>query len=85
MTLYKKSGKKLFLISLLEMLQKLKKLSLVQDLYKKLKTDPLTVSDLNFGFLVIKKKVQIMMKSKVILINKSLEKSSVIPSQLALT
>ena len=85
MTLYKKSGKKLFLISLLEMLQKLKKLSLVQDSYKKLKTDPLTVSDLNFGFPVIKKKVQIMMKSKVILINKSLEKSSVIPSHLALT
>jgi len=67
------------------MLQKLKKLSLVQDLYKKLKTNPLTVSDLNFGFLAIRKKVQIMMKSKVISINKSLEKSSVIPSQLALT
>ena len=67
------------------MLKKLKKLSLVQDLYKKLKTNPLTVSDLNFGFLAIRKKVQIMMKSKVISINKSLEKSSVIPSQLALT
>ena len=67
------------------MLQKLKKLSLVQDLYKKLKTNPLTVSDLNFGFLVIKKKVQIMMKSELILINKSLEKSSVIPSHLDLT
>lgn len=67
------------------MLQKLKKLSLVQDLYKKLKTNPLTVSDLNFGFLVIKKKVQIMMKSELILINKSLEKSLVIPSHLALT
>ena len=85
MTLYKKSGKKLFLISLLEMLQKLKKLSLVQDSYKKLKINHSIVSDLNFGFPVIKKKVRIMMRSEVILINKLSEKSSAIPSPQALT
>ena len=85
MTLYKKSGKKLFLISLLEMPQKLKKLSLVQDSYKKLKINHSIVSDLNFGFPVIKKKVRIMMKSEVILINKLSEKFSAILSLQAQT
>ena len=59
---YKRFGKKSFLILLLEMLQKFRKLLLELDLCKKLKMDRLIVSDLNFGSQVTKRRAQIMTK-----------------------